>query len=119
MQFCLTGTKTNGKYVSLCEDHTQYDCFPTGLNYLAGLGVTHIQLMPVHDYCTVDEFHPEKNYNWGYDPMQYLSLEGSYSLNPDDPYSGSGICKNRFEKNQTPHGMSLSAGRIKTGCGME
>ena len=42
---CLTGTKTNGKYVSLCEDHTQYDCFPTGLNYLSGLGVTHIQLI--------------------------------------------------------------------------
>ena len=82
-----TGTKTNGKYVSLCEEDTMHDFMPTGLNYLSKLGVTHIQLMPVHDFCTVDEFHPEKNYNWGYDPMQYLSLEGSYSTDPDDPYS--------------------------------
>ena len=29
------------------------------------------------------------------------------------------FAKTVFEKNQTPHGMSLSAGRIKTGCGME
>lgn len=83
----LTGTKTNGKFVSLCEENTQHDFMPTGLNYLTKLGVTHIQFMPVHDYCTVDEFHPEKNYNWGYDPMQYISLEGSYSTNPDDPYA--------------------------------
>ena len=83
----LTGTKTNGKYVSLCEENTKYDFMPTGLNYLTKLGITHIQLMPVHDFCTVDEYHPEKNYNWGYDPMQYLSLEGSYSTNPDDPYA--------------------------------
>lgn len=83
----LTGTKTNGKYVSLCEEDTHYNALPTGLNYLSKLGITHIQLMPVHDFCTVDEFHPEKNYNWGYDPMQYLSLEGSYSTNPDDPYA--------------------------------
>lgn len=83
----LTGTKTNGKYVSLCEENTFYGDMPTGLNYISQLGITHLQLMPVHDYCTVDEFHPEKNYNWGYDPMQYLSLEGSYSTDPDDPYA--------------------------------
>ena len=82
-----TRTKTNGKYISLCEEDTKHDFMPTGLNYLTQLGVTHIQLMPVHDFCTVDEFHPNKNYNWGYDPMQYLSLEGSYSTDPDDPYS--------------------------------
>lgn len=83
----LTGTKTNGKYVSLCEDHTMHEDLPTGLNHIKSLGITHLQLLPCHDFCTVDEFHPEKNYNWGYDPMQYGVLEGSYSTDPDDPYS--------------------------------
>ena len=26
-------------------------------------------------------------YNWGYDPVQYNALEGSYSTNPKDPFS--------------------------------
>ncbi len=83
----LTGTHTHSKYTSLCETGTSYKGMPTGLDYLASLGITHVQLMPVLDFCTVDEFHPEKNYNWGYDIMQYLSPEGSYSSNPDDPYA--------------------------------
>ncbi len=82
-----TGTKTHGKFVSLAEEGTSFREMPTGLSYLKSLGVTHIQLMPVMDFSTVEEFHPEKNYNWGYDPMQYLTPEGSYSTDPDNPYS--------------------------------
>ncbi len=82
-----TGTRKHGTYEALSEEGTTYRGMPTGLDYLASLGVTHIQLMPVHDFCTVDEYHPDKNYNWGYDPMQYLSLEGSYSSDPGDPYA--------------------------------
>ena len=51
------------------------------LDYLQQLGVTHIQLMPVNDFGSVDELHPELYYNWGYDPVQYQCLEGSYSSN--------------------------------------
>ncbi len=83
----FTGTRTHGKYSSLCEEGTTYKDLPTGLSYLSQLGVTHVQLLPVHDFVTVDEFHPNLNYNWGYDPMQYLSLEGSYSDDPDNPYA--------------------------------
>ena len=83
----LTGTSKHGTFEALSEEGTTYKGMPTGLDYLASLGVTHIQLMPVLDYCTVDEYHPEKNYNWGYDPAQYLSLEGSYSSDPKDPYA--------------------------------
>ena len=83
----FTGTKTHGKFVSLAEPGTSYRDMPTGLSYLTSLGVTHVQLMPVMDYATVDEFHPEKTYNWGYDPMHFLTPEGSYSTDPDDPYA--------------------------------
>lgn len=57
----------------------------TGLSYLKSLGISHIQLMPVFDFGSVDEDYPSLYYNWGYDPMHYRALEGSYSTNPDDP----------------------------------
>lgn len=83
----ITGTKTHGTYLALCEEGTSYEGMPTGLSYLASLGVTHVQLMPVMDFITVDEFHTEQSYNWGYDPMQFITPEGSYSSDPDDPYA--------------------------------
>lgn len=57
---------------------------PTGLAYLRRLGVTHIQLMPVFDYGSVDEAAPDASFNWGYDPVNYNVPEGSYSLDPAD-----------------------------------
>ncbi len=82
-----TGTATNGKFISLSEGGTSWKGKPTGLDYLAGLGVTHIQLQPVMDFLTVDETHPERGYNWGYDPEQFFAPEGSYSTDANDPYS--------------------------------
>ena len=55
---------------------------PTGLDYMKRLGVTHIQLMPVYDYGSVDEENWESGYNWGYDPVNYNIPEGSYSSDP-------------------------------------
>jgi len=72
--FARTGTTLNGK-----------GKYATGLDYLKKLGVTHIQLMPVYDYGSVDEEHWETGYNWGYDPVNYNVPEGSYS---SDPYHG-------------------------------
>ncbi len=83
----LTGTDENGTFGALSQENTSYENMPTGLSYLASLGVTHVQLMPVMDYCTVDEFHTENGYNWGYDPMQFITPEGSYSSDPDNPYA--------------------------------
>ena len=82
-----TGTSTHGKFISLTETGTSWKLNPTGLDYLAGLGVTHLQLQPVMDFMTVDELHADRGYNWGYDPQQFFSLEGSYSTKPNDPYS--------------------------------
>ncbi|MFV0255731.1 MAG: type I pullulanase [Erysipelotrichaceae bacterium] len=50
-----------------------------GFDYLVDLGITHVQIMPVNDFATVDELNPFRFYNWGYDPAQYFTLEGSYA----------------------------------------
>lgn len=54
-----------------------------GLNYIADLGVTHIQFLPIYDFGSVDEKNP--GFNWGYDPKNYFAVEGSYSTNPYNP----------------------------------
>lgn len=56
----------------------------TGFSYLKTLGITHVQLMPVFDFGSVDECNPEIYYNWGYDPAHHRVLEGSYSTDPDN-----------------------------------
>lgn len=54
-----------------------------GLNYVANLGVTHIQFLPIYDFGSVDEKNP--GFNWGYDPKNYFAVEGSYSTDPYNP----------------------------------
>lgn len=60
---------------------------PVGYDYLRSLGISHLQLLPVLDFANVDEADPAKAYNWGYDPKQYFTLEGSYAEDPSDPLS--------------------------------
>ena len=57
-----------------------------GIDYIKELGVTHVQLMPIFDFSTVDEVNVKERYNWGYDPMCYNVLEGSLCSNPHNPY---------------------------------
>lgn len=66
---------------------------PDAIAHLKDLGVTHVQLLPVNNHFRVDEtvrsYQGEisnPNYNWGYDPHNYFTLEGQYSTNPSDPY---------------------------------
>lgn len=54
------------------------DGYTIGFDYLRDMGFSHVQLMPVNDFETVDENNPFLFYNWGYDPAQYFALEGSY-----------------------------------------
>ncbi|WHY20904.1 type I pullulanase [Paenibacillus sp. G2S3] len=64
-----------------------------GIDHLVELGITHVHLMPVFDFQTVDELSVMKrgssiehtDYNWGYDPQHYNVPEGSYSTDPTDP----------------------------------
>ena len=53
----------------------------TGVDHLAELGVTHVQIMPVQDFAN-DE--TARAYNWGYITTAYFSPEGMYASNPAD-----------------------------------
>ena len=82
-----TNVVNKGKYLGVVEENrTSSDGALVGLEHLIKLGITHLQLLPVEDFWTIDELDPSKKYNWGYDPAQYNVLEGSYSSNPNDPY---------------------------------
>ncbi|WP_300382812.1 type I pullulanase [Clostridium sp.] len=83
-----SGIKNKGKFLGLTEENTVgiYN-IKTGLSHIKDLGVTHIQLLPIYDFATIDESKElDKDiYNWGYDPENYNSPEGSYSTNPYNP----------------------------------
>ena len=75
-----------GKYLGLTEKGRKTSQGnPAGLDYLKLLGISHVQLQPVLDYQGVDEMNIAKQYNWGYDPISFFALEGSYSLHPEIP----------------------------------
>lgn len=86
------GTPENsGKFLGLAETGTYYEKdgvkYSTGLDHLKELGVTNIQIMPFYDQATVDESVSNPSYNWGYDPLNYNCLEGSYSSDPFDGFT--------------------------------
>ena len=82
----IVSSQYKGKYLAFTEtglvnEHGR----SVGVDYLKELGITHVHLLPVYDYATVDETTPEDEFNWGYDPKNYNVPEGSYST---DPYHG-------------------------------
>ncbi len=79
-----SGTKNKGKYLAFTEEETiSPEGLKTGISHLKELGITHVHLLPVNDFFTVDEQAPEKSYNWGYDPQNFNAPEGSYATNPN------------------------------------
>ncbi len=83
----ITQSKYPGKYLAFTERGlTNSSGIPVGVDYLVDLGITHVHLLPVYDYATVDETKLDTpQFNWGYDPKNYNVPEGSYST---DPYHG-------------------------------
>lgn len=80
-----SGIKNKGKFLGFTEnDTTSPGGVKTGLGHLVELGITHVHLLPVNDFVTVDEKKPLEKYNWGYDPQHFNALEGSYSIDPFD-----------------------------------
>ena len=75
-------------YLGLIEEGTTYTAsgktVKTGFDHIKELGVNAIQLQPIFDQAN-DETKPE--FNWGYNPLNYNVLEGSYSSNPFDGYA--------------------------------
>lgn len=84
-----SGVKERGKFLGMAQADTSFLNAKTGLDHLEELGITYVHLLPVYDFISVDEKknlvdYPD-NYNWGYDPELYNTLEGSYSTDPYDP----------------------------------
>ncbi|MFC0775495.1 type I pullulanase [Terrimonas alba] len=84
-----SGIKNKGKFLGLTEKGTvNNDGLSTGLDHIKDLGVTHVHILPLYDFYSVDETKLDKpQYNWGYDPLNYNTTEGSYSTNPYDGLS--------------------------------
>ena len=82
-----SGIEQKGKYLGVIELGTKTPSgIPTGLDHMKDLGITHLHLLPVYDYGSVDERHLDKpQFNWGYDPVNFNVPEGSYS---SDPFNG-------------------------------
>ena len=73
-----SGVEHKGKFLALTEE--------APLRYLQQLGITHLQILPMFDYGSIDETALDENrYNWGYDPVNYNVPDGGYSTNPYDP----------------------------------
>ncbi|WP_102345238.1 type I pullulanase [Bacillus sp. Marseille-P3661] len=83
-----SGIRHKGKYLAFTEENTSGpEGCKTGIDYIQELGITHLELLPFNDYGGVDEAaEGESEYNWGYNPIHYNAPEGSYSMNPYDPY---------------------------------
>lgn len=75
-----------GTFLGMIENHPTKQG-ATGIQYIASLGVTHLQLLPIFDFGGVDDINKDSFYNWGYNPEQYFVPCGWYSKNPNDPYS--------------------------------
>lgn len=73
-----------GKYKAFTVKETATD-YPTCVEYLKKLGVTHVHLLPMYDFGWLDETGSDKQFNWGYDPVNYNVPEGSFAT---DPYDG-------------------------------
>ena len=59
--------------------------FPTCVEYMKELGITHVHLLPMYDFGWLDESRDDNQFNWGYDPVNYNVPEGSFAT---DPYDG-------------------------------
>ena len=81
-----SGVAQKGKFLGMAEE--------PAIRHLQELGITHLQILPMFDYGSIDEhlttermneLTNERVYNWGYDPVNYNAPEGGYSTNPSDP----------------------------------
>lgn len=81
-----SGIVHKGKFLGLTETGTRSPTgLTTGLDHMAEMGITHLHLLPAFDFRSVDETRLSENaFNWGYDPQNYNTPEGSYSTDPSD-----------------------------------
>lgn len=80
------GISQKGKYLGLTETNTRNNAGQsTGLDHISELGVTHVHILPFFDFYSIDETKPDQpQYNWGYEPLNYNTTEGSYATDVTD-----------------------------------
>ncbi|WP_413527153.1 type I pullulanase [Marinilactibacillus psychrotolerans] len=76
-----------GKYLAFTEENTYLYGYatseiPTGISYLKDLGINYLHLLPAFDFENDEQ---STQYNWGYDPKNYMVPEGKYATDPNDP----------------------------------
>ena len=81
-----SGIRKKGKFLGMAESGTKNEAgLTTGLDHLKELGVTHVHLLPSYDFYSIDETKLDiPQYNWGYDPLNYNTPEGSFSTDPEN-----------------------------------
>jgi pullulanase len=79
-----SGVETKGKFLGLAQTNTRSpQDEKTGLDHIKELGITHLHLLPIYNFMSVDETAADgTQYNWGYDPQHYNALEGWYATDP-------------------------------------
>ncbi len=85
-----THEKYRKTFLGMIETGTTYTyggtTVTTGFDHIKELGVNAVQLIPVFDQSNEEE-EEYRSFNWGYNPLNYNVLEGSYSTNPRDGYT--------------------------------
>ena len=77
--------RLRGKYLGLIEPGTKTkDGQVTGLDYLLQNKPSHLRLMPIVDFGSIDEKRND-GYSYGYDPVNFNIPEGSYASDPYNP----------------------------------
>ena len=95
-----------GKYLAFTEEGTTNSYGQsTCLDYLKDLGITHVHILPMYDYASVKEDGSSDAFNWGYDPQNFNTPEGSYST---DPYNGEVRVKEVKEMVKSLHDSGIS-----------
>ena len=80
------GSSYPGKYIGMAQRGTRSpEGLATGIDHLVELGVTHVHLLPTADFGSIDEPQHSEQYNWGYEPKNYNTPEGTYSTDPATP----------------------------------
>lgn len=89
--------KNQGKYLAFTEkESTLYSSgeVPTCMNHVRNLGANYIHLLPIFDFANEEQL---EDYNWGYDPKNYMVPEGRYSTDPTNPIARIKECKQMIQ----------------------
>lgn len=82
------GLKVPGTFSAFVEKGTKVtvgsETATTGFDHLEEMGFNAIQLIPVFDNDNLEQLN-NRTYNWGYNPLNYNCIDGSYAT---DPYNG-------------------------------